>query len=225
MGEIAGATTVRGRQAEAAVNDRRLLAAARDVFAAQGYDAPVSAVAAAAGIGMGSLYRRYPTKDALLADLCLRSMREMTAAAATAQGASTDPWARLLAFIRACVSARCGAFAPVAGRIPVSPEMIAEAGRSQRAATALVAAAQKSGALRPDVTVVDVLRLIELFSRSASDRQIDWRLLGIALAGLRTDSGPAAEPLPGPAPTISAYRGRWAPRPNSRAQPAQPASR
>ena len=216
MGETA--TTVRGRQAEAAVNDRRLLAAARDVFAAQGYDAPVSAVAAAAGIGMGSLYRRYPTKNALLADLCLRSMREMTTTARTARDETADPWTRLVTFVRACVAARCGAFAPVAGRIPVSSEMIAEARRSQRAASALVTAAQKTGVLRPDVTVVDVLRLIELFSRSSRTAVdgiggpwgVEQRLLEIAMAGLRAETAEHM-PLPGPAPTISAYRARWTP--------------
>jgi AcrR family transcriptional regulator len=200
---------MRGRQAEAARNDQHLLDAARQVFATRGFDAPVSAVAAAAGIGMGSLYRRYATKDDLLADLCLRSMRTM-ASIATAQRPGADPWERLATFVRECVEARCGAFAPIAGTIPVSAEMIAAARLSQRLAAGLVTDAQAAGLLRRDVTVVDVLRLIEMFSaaRSASPD----RLLAIALAGLRAerlDQAVADAPLPGHPESLAAYRARW----------------
>ena len=202
---------MRGRQAEAARNDQQLLDAARDVFATHGFDAPVSAVAAAAGIGMGSLYRRYATKDELLADLCLRSMRAMSDAA-TSTPTDLPPMARLSAFIHACTAAKCGAFAPIAGRIPVSDEMISEARRSQRAAEELLVAAQSDGSVRADVTVVDVLRLIELFSRARSGPSdvgfapAQARLLALAIAGLSSDR---TEPLPGDAATLAAYRDRW----------------
>ncbi|HEY1485705.1 MAG TPA: TetR/AcrR family transcriptional regulator, partial [Micromonosporaceae bacterium] len=119
-GEHAGGTARRGRQGEAELNDQRLLAAARDVFAVSGYDASVAAVAAAAGIGMGSLYRRYASKDDLLADVCLRSMQQMSALAQSASAAGDDAVGRLEWFVRSCVDARCGAFAGVAGLIPVS---------------------------------------------------------------------------------------------------------
>lgn len=202
-------TSTRGRQAEAAINDERLLAAAREVFATQGYDAPVSAVAARAGIGMGSLYRRYGSKDSLLADVCLRSMRDMIAVAESVAPLPT-PVDRLESFVRKCVEMRSGAFAGVAGKIPLSAEMIAAAERSQRLVTALVAAAQKAGQVRGDLTSVDLLRLIELFSRSPRDDDhaaIEARLLTLALVGLR--AGDVA-PLPGPAPTLRQYRERWA---------------
>jgi AcrR family transcriptional regulator len=205
-------TSTRGRQAQAAINDERLLAAAREVFATQGYDAPVSAVASSAGIGMGSLYRRYGSKDSLLADVCLRSMRDMITVAESVASLAT-PLDRLESFVRKCVEMRSGAFAGVAGMIPVSAEMIAAAERSQRLVTALVAAAQTAGQVRADVTAVDLLRLIELFSRSPRDgvdddhKAVEARLLTLALAGLR--AGDVA-PLPGPAPTLRQYRQRWA---------------
>ena len=65
-----------GRQAEAARNDRRLLDAARDVFAARGEAATVSAIAERAGVGIGSLYRRYGSKEELLRQLCILAMEE-----------------------------------------------------------------------------------------------------------------------------------------------------
>src|ERR1700722_4204909 len=69
-------TGTRGRQQEAARNDRRVLDAAREVFATQGWDAPVSAVAERAGVGMGSLYRRYGSKTELLQRLCVVAMEQ-----------------------------------------------------------------------------------------------------------------------------------------------------
>jgi AcrR family transcriptional regulator len=214
------AESLRGRRAEAAVNDQRLLDAARDVFATQGYDAPVAAVAVAAGIGMGSLYRRYATKDDLLADVCLRSMRQMADLAGRAAASGGTAIGRLESFVRSCVAVRCGAFAGVAGRIPVSDEMVAAAAESQQRAGRLVTAAHRECGLRSDAGVVDVLRLIELFARVPGragdpvDALVRERLLAIALAGLRSDapSPPGAEParLPGRMPTLAEYRRRWA---------------
>jgi hypothetical protein len=118
------------------------------------------------------------------------------------------PAERLERFIRECVAVRCGAFAGVAGLIPVSDEMIAAARRSQRLATRLLTDAQAHGDVRPDLTVVDVLRLIELFARAprTPGEPADPRLLAIALSGLRPD-----RPLPGPAPGLRQYRERWSP--------------
>jgi AcrR family transcriptional regulator len=192
-------TAVRGRQAEAVANDQRLLDAARDVFATGGYDAPVAAVAEAAGIGVGSLYRRYATREELLADVCLRSMRQMSAIARESRGIEE--------FVRGCVAARCGAFAGVAGLIPVSADMIAAARESQRLAARLVAAAHRDGELRRDVGVVDVLRLVELFARAPYPRDDPQlaRLLAVTLDGLLAPAGG----LPGRPATLASYRDRW----------------
>src|SRR5215475_4953452 len=84
----------RGRYAEAARNDRLVLDAAREVFTSQGFDAPVSAVAQRAGVGIGSLYRRYGSKTELLQRLCTLAM-EQAIEAAQAALAVGDPWAGL----------------------------------------------------------------------------------------------------------------------------------
>jgi AcrR family transcriptional regulator len=201
-----------GRQAEAAVNDTRVLAAAREVFATVGYEAPVAAVAQAAGVGIASLYRRYGSKDELLADVCLRSMVETSEVAQRALRLDATSAVRLETFIRDCVAFRCGAFAGVAGMIPVSDEMIAAARRSQRLTGRLLTQAQAAGDVRPDLTVVDVLRLIELFARAprTPGEPADERLLAIALSGLRRATH-SDQPLPGPAPTLRQYRDRWSP--------------
>ncbi|ROS31167.1 TetR/AcrR family transcriptional regulator [Cellulomonas sp. PhB150] len=65
-----------GRQREARSNDTAVLAAAREVFTAQGHDASMADVARHAGVGVGSVYRRYPTKEALVAALHLHAVGE-----------------------------------------------------------------------------------------------------------------------------------------------------
>src|ERR1700744_613360 len=97
-----------GRQAEARRNDLVVLEAARDVFTAQGAGAPVSAVAERAGVGMGTLYRRYGSKTELLQRLCVLAMEQSLQAADDALAAG-DPWTGLARYVRACVDLRSGA--------------------------------------------------------------------------------------------------------------------
>lgn len=201
----------RGRQAEAARNDLKLLRAAHEVFTTQGFDAPVSAIAKQAGLGMGSLYRRYRTKEELLQRLCMIAM-ERVVDAATAGLAEDDPWQGFAGYVRACVGFGSGALAPVAGTIAVTDEMARTARQATELAGRLVARAQEAGVLRPDVTELDVSLLIEQFSRPApgprDERhdEIKQRLLAVALDGLRA---PGVTPLPGGPPSLEWYEGRW----------------
>jgi AcrR family transcriptional regulator len=197
----------RGRQAEAARNDQRVLDAARHVIAAHGFDAPVAVIAERAGVGVGSLYRRYGSKVELLQRLCVLAMEQAIAAAESAL-AEEDPWRGLAHYVRMCVAFHSGALAPLAGRIPTTPEMRETAARSFRLLDQLVERAP----LRPDVSSLDVAWLIELFARTrprdgtAEDVRVHDRLLAIALDGL---CGDAPTRLPGPAPTLEHYTGRW----------------
>ncbi|MEV4291614.1 helix-turn-helix domain-containing protein [Nonomuraea bangladeshensis] len=205
----------RGRQAEAARNDLRLLRAAHEVFTTQGFDAPVSAIARQAGVGMGSLYRRYRTKEELLQRLCLIAMERVAEAAETAL-ADDDPWSGLEGYVRACVDLRSGALAPVAGTIEVTPEMWRASRRATELAGRLVGRALAAGVLRRDVTALDLSLLIEQFSRPApgppdpAQEHVKRRLLAIALDGLRA---PGRTPLPGDPPGTEWYEGRWGERP------------
>jgi AcrR family transcriptional regulator len=202
-----------GRQAEARRNDLAVLEAARDVFAVLGADAPVAAVAARAGVGVGTLYRRYGSKTELLQRLCMAAM-EQAQAAADAALRSPDPWAGLAGYIRDCVGMRSGALAALAGQVAVTEEMLATAERGIAAVTEIVVRAQRAGSLRRDVTPLDIALLIEAFSRRpqalsgpADDRDARDRLLAITLDGLRAGQ-PA--PLPGRPPGRDAYVARWA---------------
>jgi AcrR family transcriptional regulator len=214
-----------GRQAEARHNDRAVLDAARDVFAAQGADAPISAVAERAGVGVGTLYRRYGTKTELLQRMCVLAMQQGIEAAGEALQAD-DPWAGLCGYIRACVEMRSGALGSLAGQLEMTDEMLSTARRGITLAGEVVARAHRAGSLRPDVTALDIALLIESFSRRApasaapedpaaadEERNAQTRLLTVALDGLRA---PGVTPLPGRAPSADRYVGRWSRGPGCR---------
>src|SRR5580692_6882236 len=209
--------SARGRQAEARRNDLMVLEAARDVFTAQGAGAPVSAVAERAGVGMGTLYRRYGSKAELLQRLCVLAMEQALAAADDALRAA-DPWTGLSGYIRTCIDLRSGALASLAGQIETTAEMRDTAARGMARTAEIVIRAQRDGSLRPDVTALDVTWLIEQFSRRSPDlaepaqeRNVRSRLVAIALDGLHT--GPA-EALPGQPPSRASYVNRWSAKPN-----------
>ena len=205
----------RGRQAEAARNDLLLLDAARDVFFCHGFDAPVSMVAQQAGVGIGSLYRRYATKEALLQHLCLVAMRQAIDAAAAGL-ADTEPWQGLIEYIRRCVEFGAGALAPIAGTIDSTPEMWSTAREARDLVERLVDRARHAGELRSGVTALDIALLIERFSRriglpSDEEENNRTRLLAIAIDGLHATN---VEPLPGRPPSAQHYEGRWVRRDN-----------
>lgn len=189
-----------------------MLDAAREVFAARGADAPVSAVAERAGVGVGTLYRRYGSKADLLRRLCELAMQQ-TIEAARAALADEDAWAGLAGYVRTCVALGSGALAPLAGTIETTPEMWATSRRARGLLGELVARAQREGGLRPDVTALDVAWLVEFFGRQGPTGTdlgaVRRRVLAIALDGLRSGT----EPLPGPAPDPAHYEGRWRVRP------------
>jgi AcrR family transcriptional regulator len=167
-------------------------------------------------VGIGSLYRRYGSKGDLLRTLCLLAMRQSIAAAEQALDETGDPWAGLTGFIRAEVAQGTGSLAPLAGAIETTPEMWATSRHGRDLLGELVDRARAAGALRADVTPLDIAHLIEMFGRlgpvhaDSAEHAIRLRLLAIAIDGLR--AGRPADPLPGPSPTTAHYEGRWVPR-------------
>lgn len=204
----------RGRYIEAARNDVALLDAAREVFTSHGYDAPVSAVAARAGVGVGSVYRRYGTKEELLQALCVLSM-EQAAEAAEAGLADADPWSGLERYVRLCVARRTGVLGPLAGRITTTPRMHEAHRRQQRLLGRLIRRAHRAGVLRDDVNAIEVSVLISWLGRqgdgsidgNARERAVRDRMVTIMLEGLRTRSDPT--PLPGRPPSRRWYEEPW----------------
>ncbi len=211
----------RGRQLEAARNDARVLDAAREVFADAGWSAPVALVAQMAGVGMGSLYRRYGSKEDLLRHLCLTSLEQMTDAVDLALGEfKSSQWSRFEAFVRTCVSHRAGAFGVIAGHLPPDSEMSRAAEQVHSKVEQLVKRTQREGTLRVDVTAVDIFQILEMMSRVGSRTkkahaardlgevtrpELDRRLT-VFLCGLRSEASLISLSQP---PSWLEYRSRW----------------
>ncbi|GAA3792179.1 MULTISPECIES: TetR/AcrR family transcriptional regulator [Amycolatopsis] len=203
MATVARKPSAGGRRAEAERNDVTVLAAARDVFIEHGWDAPVSAVAARAGVGMGSIYRRYPSKTDLLREMCLGAMRRATEEARAARDEEPDGWSALRRFMRCMVEARsCSLFVLIGNSVDGGE--IAEAVAGLRAEMdALVDAAHRQGALRDGVTSADIyLLLTQLRSAPSIDAaragELQLRFLDVILDGL---AAPGATTLTGGAAT------------------------
>ncbi|MET9010222.1 helix-turn-helix domain-containing protein [Streptomyces olivaceoviridis] len=207
----------RGRRREADRNDARLFQAAREVFAERGWDAPVSEIARRAGIGMGSLYRRYPSKELLAQRMRIAGMEQLVTQARTALAEEPDPWTALVRFFRDALADQ-GAGGPllplVGGRLPATDEVRAAADRLRAALDDLVDGAHREGVLRPDFTSADIPLLLEHLTPRipvSSERAtaLHLRYLDLILTGLRTpDTGPPTA-LHGPATQWAELRELW----------------
>lgn len=207
----------RGRQREADRNDARLMQAAREVFAERGWDAPVSEIARRAGVGMGSIYRRYPSKELLAQRMRIVGMEQLTTQARTALAEEPDPWAAFARFLRDALSAQ-GSGGPllplIGGRLPATDEVVHAADRMRAALDDLVASAHRAGVLRADFTAADIPLLLEhLTARMPVTGErataLHLRYLDLVLAGLRTSAADPPTALPGPAPHWTELRELW----------------
>jgi AcrR family transcriptional regulator len=204
-----------GRRAEAARNDVRVLRAAREVLTVDP-DAPTSDIACRAGVGVGTLYRRYAGREALVVALCLDGVRALSAEAARAlEQVDADPWAAFAGYMTGAYHAGAGALgASVMGSFTPTEELVDESRRAADGLGDLLARAQAAGAVREDVTTEDVGLLFEQLRavRLGDDRrsgELQRRYLALVMQALRA---PAAGPLPGPPPGWDEIRRRWTAR-------------
>ena len=94
-------------RADAARNRAAIVAVARDVFAEQGLEAPLEAIAARAGVGIATLYRRFPTREKLVAAALTEKVAEYAEAAEQALAAA-DPWDGFAGFVRRICELQAG---------------------------------------------------------------------------------------------------------------------
>ncbi|MGH9116617.1 MAG: TetR/AcrR family transcriptional regulator [Acidimicrobiales bacterium] len=200
-----------GRRAQAAVNDHRIIEAARAVFLADPA-APIAAVADAAGVGMSALYRRYASKEDLLRRLCAEGLDRYIGEVEAALADQGDPWSVFRAFMVRAVDANTNALVTrLAGTFTPTPELYAAAERAQRLNTELFERTKRSGAIRADLEVDDLGPIYEqLASVHVGDedrnRQLRRRYLHLLLDAIHA---PSDDPLPGPAPTFEELVERW----------------
>ena len=182
-------------------NRLRILQAAREVFADRGLDASLDQIADHAGVGVGTVYRRFPDKDALIDALFEERIDEVAAAGQHALSAS-DPWEGLVGFLQegnALSAYDRGLRQVLRSRGAHKTERARE--KVVPIATELVARAQRAGALRADLDPLD-LPVIQLMVSAVADMTHEvspelWqRALTIIIDGLAS-TRQTPTPLPG----------------------------
>jgi AcrR family transcriptional regulator len=179
-------------RADARRNRVRVLAAAETVFAAKGTAVPTEEIAKEAGVGIGTVFRHFPTKEALLEAVLLERMRRFAAEADRWAGAE-DPGSAFFTFLSqwadmaAAKNAYSDALAAAGADVPrLGAEVSAGVRRSLNN---LLSRAQDAGAVREDVGVTELIALMVGTSRAAEhlgdDAALRRRTLDIVFDGLR----------------------------------------
>jgi AcrR family transcriptional regulator len=181
-------TTPRPLRADAQRNRARVLAAAEQVFAERGTAGSTEEVARAAGVGIGTVFRHFPSKEALLQALVVERLARV-AADAREHATSSDAGAAFFDFFAAVVrgSAAKLELVDALAELGVQPnEAVAPVAQEvTEALVALLRRAQQAGAVRRDIEVGDVIALLAGASQ-ARRYAPDDRPLAVILDGLRS---------------------------------------
>jgi AcrR family transcriptional regulator len=180
----------RPMRADARRNRERIIAAAREAFAARGEATQMDDVAELAGVGVGTVYRHFPTKDALMGELIAERFREF-ADATRAALERPDPGQAMVELMWRNAEAMAQDTAVQHAMVrTVGVWEAAEQARQELIAVSdeLVARAHEEGTIRPDFTSLDLGAIMcgACSVMSAPAPGLDWRrLMTIAVDGVR----------------------------------------
>jgi AcrR family transcriptional regulator len=181
-------TDERPLRADARRNRERILQAARGACAEHGASVQIDDVARSAGVGVGTVYRHFPTKDALIAALVAEKFRLTTENLRQALEIE-DPWDAFAEGLRRNAEVMAADAGLRDALIRLGPDISHDGEASAELdalAGKLVARAQAAGALRDDVTVQDIGALMGGLCTSMAHPGLDWRWhLELLLDGLR----------------------------------------
>jgi AcrR family transcriptional regulator len=177
----------RPQRADARQNHDKLVAAARALFTERGTSAPLEDVAERAEVGIGTLYRHFPTRQALLEAVYVDEVEAMARAAADL--AELPPWEALSLWLHQYVGFAATKRALNEALMETDPDsnvLLTCRTAIVGAGTALVERAQSAGVVRSDTTFVDVVRMVGAIAMvPTEDPEQKQRLLELALDGLR----------------------------------------
>ncbi|HEU4349018.1 MAG TPA: helix-turn-helix domain-containing protein [Actinoplanes sp.] len=191
-------------RSDARRNRERLLTAARDLFVEQGVEVPLEDIAQRAGVGIATLYRRFPDRAALTRAVARHVLMQVAGEARAALSDQSDSFQALAHYLHRSLDLRIAAVMPVlVGKVDIEHDDELTRARNDLAALfeAIVGAAWRSGQLRTDVGLGDIgLMVIRLarplpgafpqeFDDAAAHRQLD-----IMLDGLRSEHVMGTEP-------------------------------
>ncbi len=197
-------------RADARRNQERVVEAARAVFAEKGLEASTNEIARRAGVGVATLFRRFPTRDDLVAAAFEEKMHAYTKAIAQAL-ADPDPWKGFCGFIeRVCqMQAEDRGFADVLTlTFPTAQAFEDERDQSAQALSELLDRAKATGRLRPDFAHQDVPLILManagVVNATRSTAPDAWRrFVGYLIQAFAADT---ARPLPDPPSRHQMYR-------------------
>jgi AcrR family transcriptional regulator len=201
MPSAVAATEERKLRADARRNRARIVEAARELFAEHGLDAQIDDIAEKAEVGVGTLYRHFPTKDDLVAALAAEHFAALAELARECI-AMEDPWAAFETYMRGSAEIHSAdlALSEASAERPSMMRDAALAAGMPDLMAELVGRAKEAGVVRPDAEWEDVPMMIcglGRISQAADDDTVpfmSWeRMLGLLLDGLRA---PGSTPLP-----------------------------
>ena len=176
------------KRADARRNQERLLSAAREAFAEGGEATALEEIARRAGVGIGTLYRNFPSRQALLEALYVKELDEICRSAS--ELADADPWdalrewfERMIGYLttKRALNEELSKYLD-----PDAPLFKQCRGALYAAGEPLLARAQQAGVVRADVEFPDVLQMVVGITKiPATEPGQVQRVLGVALDGLR----------------------------------------
>jgi len=177
----------RPMRADARRNHDRLVSAARAAFTEDGTSAPLEDVAERAGVGIGTLYRHFPTRQALLEAVYVDEVEAMARAAADLS--ELPPWDALSQWLHQYVGFAATKRALNEALVeadPGSDVLLSCRTAISGAGTSLIERAQRAGVVRADTSFIDVIRMVAGIAMvPTEDPAQKERLLELALDGLR----------------------------------------
>jgi AcrR family transcriptional regulator len=207
---VPGSSGGRGLRADAERNRAAILAVARDVFAEQGLEAPLEVIAARAGVGIATLYRRFPTREKLVAAALVEKIA-LYAQAAEQALAVQDPWSGFAGFVqRICELQACdrGLGDLLSMTLPADEQIEQLRTAANDDVTTLIERAKAGGTLRDDFVGEDLLLLLiataAVMQVTRADAPDAWRrFVALALDAFGRQDTPG---LPEPPTTVQMTR-------------------
>lgn len=195
-------TGERAKRADAVRNRQRVLDAALEAFEDAGFDCQMPEIARRAEVGVGTVYRHFPSKTELLQALADRHFERIEELGQEALDSDLPPWEALTTFIGSCarqIVDNRGMAEVVAQRTDVMSESARSRERLFEIGAELIRRAQESGDVRPDATVGDIPTIMcglgHVMSAQAAGSPMSWeRYLTLMLDGLRRQPAEPARP-------------------------------
>lgn len=185
------------RRADAQRNERSLLESASAVFVRAGVDAPVREIAAAAGVGVGTIYRHFPTRADLVIAVYRHQVEACAAAgpqllASEAPGRALDRWIELFVDFLVTKNGLAHALQSDDERFRALHAWFLD--ELVPVCAALLDAAADAGEVRTQVPPIELLRAIGnlCLGSGSADQELSRRMVRVLLAGLRSAPGPDA---------------------------------